>query len=150
MLEDYAPYCEVARWLTKNGIEPGPYCRSKKWTGAMVRRLTHNAILKGERHRNKRVTIRINKTGRPKSIPAPPELLLVRKVPHLAFFEADRWDRLIDNWTNETKSIVVPKRQKMTLDLVSRKSKPVGLANTYDVEFAVVYLFTEVMVEKIE
>ena len=95
MLEDGARYSEVARWLIANKVPTGPYCRSKKWTGAMVKRLTYNPIIKGERHRNKRYSKRTNKTGRPKSVKAPPEMLLVRPAPHLAFVEPERWDRLI-------------------------------------------------------
>ena len=101
MLEADATFSEVARWLNKNNVPVDPpnrkkrKDRSKKWTCAMVKRLTYNPILKGERHRNKRMAIRINKTGRPKLIDAPPEELLIRKVPHLAFVEPDRWDRLI-------------------------------------------------------
>lgn len=95
MLENGAAYSEVARWLIANNVPTGPYCTTEKWTGAMVKRLTYNPILKGERHRNKRISVRINKTGRPKSVLAPPDTLLVRQAPHLAFVEPERWDRLI-------------------------------------------------------
>ena len=101
MLEAGATYAEVARWLNKSGVPVDPpkrkkrKGRSKKWTVAMVKRLTYNPILKGERHRNKKISDRVNKTGRPKSVDAPPEELLIRKVPHLKYIEPDRWDRLI-------------------------------------------------------
>ena len=94
MLEAGATYAEVVRWLKSENIPTGPYCTSKKWSGAMVKRLTYNPILKGERLRNKRMVDR-GHNGRPKCIDAPPEELLVRMVPHLAFVEPDRWDRLI-------------------------------------------------------
>ena len=96
-----ATYAEVARWLNKSGVPVDPpkrkkrKGRSKKWTVAMVKRLTYNPILKGERLRNKRISDRVNKTGRPKLIDAPPEELLIRKVPHLKYIEPERWDRLI-------------------------------------------------------
>ena len=94
MLEDGATYAEVARWLESENIQTGPYCTSKKWTVAMVKRLTYNPILKGERHRNKK-KVRRMQNGRPKCVDAPPEELLIRQVPHLAFVEPERWDRLI-------------------------------------------------------
>ena len=94
MLEDGATYAEVARWLESENIPTGPYCTSRKWTVAMVKRLTYNPILKGERHRNKK-KVRRKQNGRPKCVDAPPEELLIRQVPHLAFVEPERWDRLI-------------------------------------------------------
>ena len=94
MLEDGATYAEVARWLESENVPTGQYCTTEKWSGAMVKRLTYNPILKGERLRNKRMVDR-GHNGRPKCIDAPPEELLVRMVPHLAFVEPDRWDRLI-------------------------------------------------------
>ena len=94
MLETGATYAEVVRWLESKNIPTGPYCTSEKWTGAMVKRLTYNPILKGERERNNKM-VRRKYNGRPECINAPAEELLIRKVPHLAFFEPDRWDRLI-------------------------------------------------------
>ena len=94
MLEAGATYAEVVRWLESKNIPTGPYCTSEKWTGAMVKRLTYNPILKGERERNNKM-VRRKYNGRPECINAPAEELLIRKVPHLAFFEPDRWDRLI-------------------------------------------------------
>lgn len=95
MLENGANYCEVADWLNDCGTPLGKHCRSDKWTGPMVKRLTFNPILKGERRRNDHVTIRVNKTGRSKTIPAPESEKLSKVVPHLAFIETDRYDRLI-------------------------------------------------------
>lgn len=118
MLEAGAKYSEVARWLNKNSVPVDPPKRKKrknrceKWTGATVKRLTYNPLLKGERHRNKRITTRINKTGRPKLIDAPPEELLIRKVPHLAFVESDRWDRLIRELDRRNKKYQRSKEKK--------------------------------------
>jgi DNA invertase Pin-like site-specific DNA recombinase len=94
-LEDGHSYSQVANWLNANSIPTGRYCRLKKWNGAMLKRIVFNPILKGERVRNRRVTVRINRTGRPRTIPAPVEHHLSRTVPHLKFIEAERYDRLI-------------------------------------------------------
>ncbi len=88
-------YREVADWLNDEGIPTGKLCKLEKWDGPMVRRYTFNTLLKGERRRNDRVTIRVNKTGRPKTVPAPEEHRLVRQCPHLAFIEPERYDRVI-------------------------------------------------------
>ncbi|MDQ3329813.1 MAG: recombinase family protein [Planctomycetota bacterium] len=88
-LEDGATYAEVADRLNANGISTGPYHRSPRWTGTMVRAVTLNPILKGVRYRNKRVSKR-NRSGRRKSVKAPPEMLLERECPHLAHIEPER------------------------------------------------------------
>jgi len=95
-LENGASYSEVADWLNEIGKSVGPGSRrSKSWTGRMVRRVTFNPILKGERRRNERMSKRVNKTGRRKSIVAPPEERLSRQCAHLAFIEPNRYDRVI-------------------------------------------------------
>jgi len=95
MLEEGENYRAVADYLNDNNIPTGPYCRSDTWTGRMVQRITFNEILKGERFRNKRVADRVNKTGRSKTKKAPPGHKLTRMVPHLAFIEPERYDRVI-------------------------------------------------------
>lgn len=94
-LEDGATYAEIADWLNANGIPTGPYHRSARWTGRMVRAVTLNTLLKGLRYRNKRRSKRINSTGQHKSIKAPPEMLLERDCPHLAHIEPERYDRVL-------------------------------------------------------
>jgi site-specific DNA recombinase len=94
-LEEGASYAEVADWLNSEGISLGPYCRLQKWDGRMVARVTHNPILKGVRVRNDRLSKRINRTGRRKSVKAPPEERLERECSHLAFIEPARYDRVI-------------------------------------------------------
>ncbi len=94
MLDAGAPYSEVADWLNAQGIRPGPSARKSTWDVALVRETTMNPILKGIRVRNKRISVRVNRTGRHKSVLAPPEELLVRPVPHLAFFDAEYYDRV--------------------------------------------------------
>ena len=95
LLENGASYSEVADWLNDTKVELPPHARSKKWTCSLVTQLIHNPILKGLRIRNRKISKRINKTGRHKSVAAPPEELLERHCPHLAFIEPARYDLLI-------------------------------------------------------
>jgi DNA invertase Pin-like site-specific DNA recombinase len=94
-LEDGATYSEVADWLNEQGIKPGEHARSKRWTCSLVTQLIHNPILKGVRVRNRKMSKRVNATGRRKSVPAPAADRLERTAPHLAFIEPERYDRLI-------------------------------------------------------
>jgi DNA invertase Pin-like site-specific DNA recombinase len=94
-LEERASYAEVADWLNEQGVKPGSWARTRRWTRGLVTQLIHNSILKGIRVRNKKMAKRVNQTGRRKSIPAPLSERLERPVPHLAFIEANRYDRLI-------------------------------------------------------
>lgn len=94
-LEEKQTYAEIADWLNALGIPVGPYARSTRWTPELVAKVTHNPILKGERRRNVRMVDRINKSGRKKSIKAPPAELLIRHCPHLAFFEPAYYDGII-------------------------------------------------------
>jgi hypothetical protein len=94
-LEDGATYAEVADWLNANEVSTGPYQRSARWTGSMVGAVTRNPILKGVRYRNKRVSRRVNSSGRRKSIKAPPEMLLERDCRHLAHIDPERYDRVL-------------------------------------------------------
>jgi site-specific DNA recombinase len=94
-LEGGATYSEIADWLNSCGVALGPYSRQKSWSCAMVARVTHNPILKGLRVRNKMMSRRVNKTGRHRSVKAPPEHRLERVVPHLAFFVSQYYDRIV-------------------------------------------------------
>jgi DNA invertase Pin-like site-specific DNA recombinase len=94
-LEQGATFAEVADWLNAIGFPTGPYHRNKVWDGRMVARVTHNPILKGVRVRNERMSQRVNRTGRRKSIKAPEMERLERACPHLAFIEPERYDRVI-------------------------------------------------------
>jgi site-specific DNA recombinase len=94
-LEEGARYCEVADRLNSIGVPVGPYCRGNRcWTGAMVKRLTFNPILKGVRLRNVKESKRINETGHRRAVNAEPHLLLTRQCPHLAFIDPERYDRV--------------------------------------------------------
>lgn len=94
-LEAGQSYQTVADWLNDNNVPTGNYAGSDKWDGRMVQRVTFNSILKGVRTRNDRIAVRVNKTGRSKSRKAPPGHKLSRVVPHLAFIEPERYDRVI-------------------------------------------------------
>jgi DNA invertase Pin-like site-specific DNA recombinase len=95
MLEEGATYAEVADWLNSLSIKPGKYSTNTRWDGAMVGRITHNTVLKGLRQFNRTVRKRINKTGRRRAVKADPVALTERVVPHLAFIEPSRYDRVI-------------------------------------------------------
>ncbi len=94
-LDNGATYSDIADWLNATGVPLGPYCRRQNWDCRIVGRLTHNWLLKGVRFRNKRKSNRNNETGRYKSEKADPSELVVRPVPHLAFFEAAYYDRVV-------------------------------------------------------
>lgn len=94
-LEDGAGYSEVADWLNARGVRPGPAARAPRWTCSLVSQLVHNPILKGVRVRNRKMSKRVNQTGRRKAVPAPASERLERHCPHLAFIEPARYDRLI-------------------------------------------------------
>ncbi len=61
----------------------------------MVGRITQNPILKGIRQRNRKEAKRLNRTGKHTSVDAHPEDLLERDCPHLAFFDAAYYDRVV-------------------------------------------------------
>lgn len=94
-LEAGATYAEAADWLNAQGVPTGEWAANPKWDGRMVGRLVHNPILKGVRVRNVKVTRRVNKSGRRRSVAAPPGERLERSVSHLAFVDAARYDRLV-------------------------------------------------------
>jgi DNA invertase Pin-like site-specific DNA recombinase len=94
-LDNGATYAEVADWLNGLGIPTGPHCRKQRWDGPMVSRVTHNPLLKGLRVRNAKISRRVNKTGRRRSVQAPPEERLERHCPRLAFFEPAYYDRVV-------------------------------------------------------
>lgn len=95
ILEQGGTFVEVAAFLNREGVPLGPYIRLKRWTGSMVARVTRNPILKGLRQRNRMMSKRINRTGERRPVKAPPEELLERECPHLAFIEPERYDRVI-------------------------------------------------------
>lgn len=110
LLEDGASFAEVADWLNKNNVPVGPYARKKEWDGPMLAKVVRNPLLKGTRVRNKKVSKRNNKTGDRRSVDAPPEELLERNCPHLAFIEPERYDRVLRNVNARTKKFGRKKR----------------------------------------
>lgn len=94
-LEEGQSYAEISDWLNANNIPVGPHARSDKWTPELVAQVTHNPILKGERRRNVRMSDRVNRSGRRKSVKAPASELLTRYCPHLAFFPPAYYDGVI-------------------------------------------------------
>ncbi|QDT63584.1 recombinase family protein [Calycomorphotria hydatis] len=95
MLEQGASFAEVADWLNDNSVPVGRWVKKTKWDGSLVGQVTRNEILKGDRIRNRRKSVRINKTGRRKSVNAPAEERLIRHCPHLVIIDPARWDRVI-------------------------------------------------------
>lgn len=94
--EDQASYAEIADWLNANSVATGPFCRSDSWDGPMVGRYTHHIMLKGYRFRNRRKTRR-NSKGKYVSEKASDDDLILRHVPHLAFFEEEYYDRVVSD-----------------------------------------------------
>ena len=105
LLEEGASYCEVADWLTEwlaeRGIPLPPTVRSGTVNGAYIRNTTFNPVLKGVREHNRRMSKRVNATGRPKQIKAPSDKLLQRPCPHLAVVDAARYELLIAKLTED-------------------------------------------------
>lgn len=95
MLEAGASYAEVADYLNAERVPTGRWARGDQWDGRMVARITHNPILKGFRRRNERMSQRVNKTGRRRSVKAPTDQRLMRHAPHLQFIDPVRYDRMI-------------------------------------------------------
>lgn len=94
--EDAASFAEVARWLRAQGVRfptrtAGVYADPD---GKSVARHTFSAILKGVRERNRRKSKRVG-SGKYVSVKADPGDLLLRPVPHLAFFEEAYFDRVV-------------------------------------------------------
>jgi len=94
-LDNGNSYSEIADWLNSINVPTGQYTRQAKWDCHIVTRTTHNLILKGWRFRDKRKTKRNNETGRYISEKAEAKDLLLRHVPHLAFFDEAYYDRVI-------------------------------------------------------
>lgn len=95
--QDEATYEEIARWLCSEGVRFPTRRRGQTRApdAKSVARHTRNPMLKGIRERNRRKSRRINKTGEYKSEKAPPEDLLIRQMPQLAFFDKAYFDRVV-------------------------------------------------------
>lgn len=94
-LEAGASFSEVARWLNDNKIPKGTRGEGRDWDAGDVAYFVRNPVLKGKRVRNRKISKRINKTGAHRSVAAPVSECLYHLVPHLAFVDEDRYDRLV-------------------------------------------------------
>ncbi|MCG6156321.1 recombinase family protein [Rubinisphaera margarita] len=94
-LERGETFARIADWLNEIRFPLGPYRNKTQWTGTLVGQVTRNPLLKGVRVHNVRKMKRINKTGRRKSVRAPEHERLSRDVPHLAFIDPERYDRVL-------------------------------------------------------
>ena len=99
MLEGDASFSEVGDWMNQTGVPMGKWNRNTVWDCRMVGRLVQNPIIKGLRRRNEVVSKRVNKSGKRKAVKAPASERLSREVPHLAFIEPARFDRLMAKLT---------------------------------------------------
>jgi DNA invertase Pin-like site-specific DNA recombinase len=94
--EDGTSFSAIADWLNSKDVPVGGSCwKKEKWDCQLVGKTTRNPLLKGVRVHNERQSRRINATGKYKSEKAPSDRRLVREVPHLAFFEAAYYDRVV-------------------------------------------------------
>ncbi len=94
MLEAGSGYSEVADWLNEIGFPVGGQSKQKKWDCRLVTTRFLHPRLKGIDEWNNHKSVRHNKSGNRRSVPAPESELLTRECPHLAFVDADRFDRL--------------------------------------------------------
>ncbi len=94
MLEDGRSYSDVADMLNNRSFPVGKGRRTGRWNGVHVKEHFLNPRLKGKDVWNKRHTVRVNKTGRRKSVPSAPEDRVTRDCPHLAFISEARFDAL--------------------------------------------------------
>jgi DNA invertase Pin-like site-specific DNA recombinase len=94
-LEEGATFAEISDWLKAENVPLSGGTRAKRWTSSLVSEITYNPILKGLRVRNKKISVRVNETGRRRTQKAPPEERLERRCPWLAFIEPDRYDKVV-------------------------------------------------------
>ncbi|WP_010583092.1 recombinase family protein [Schlesneria paludicola] len=94
-LEDGGSYAAVADWLNSQNIPTGPACRTRQWNGTLLGKFVKNDLLVGMRYHNREKSKRINKSGKRACIPAPPEELLERHCPHLAFLDVAYRDHVL-------------------------------------------------------
>jgi hypothetical protein len=83
----------VADLLNRRGVPVGKYSRSTSWTGAMVRRITRNPLLKGMPGRGFKHTIKHHETGRRIAVPNP-QGPLFRDCPHLIHVDPALFDEV--------------------------------------------------------
>ncbi|QDV55343.1 recombinase family protein [Rosistilla oblonga] len=94
-LERGESFAGIATWLNAIQFPLGMSVKKSKWDGTLVGQTTRNPILMGLREHNRRTAVRVNRTGRRRSVPAPSELRLQRKCPRLAFIVPERFARVM-------------------------------------------------------
>lgn len=86
-------YEQVCDWLEDEGVPPGPYVTSGKWSGYLVKNLLKDRILSGRRQFRKEVSKFIYGTGAHEARANPkPEL---QEWPELAHFTVEEHDELL-------------------------------------------------------
>jgi DNA invertase Pin-like site-specific DNA recombinase len=119
-LEQGQYYSDIADWFNCENVPLSEGSRSTRWTHQLVRYQIMNPMFKGLREYNRKMSKRINESGRRVSVKAPPEELLQREVPHLAIVDPDRYDRLIAMLTERNAKYAVANRGQKD----PRKDKP--------------------------
>ena len=120
LLNTGASYSEVADWLNSKNVPTSSHARSKKWTCALLSALIHNPIIAGKRIRNRKISKRVNKTGKHISVLADPSMTLYREVPHLAFIDWEQWKNLVKKLDQKN----APFRRKGKNGVDTRKGVP--------------------------
>jgi len=115
-------FFEIAHWL--NEIKAPRQGRTHHWTGYNVRILIFNPLLKGERVLNRTRNQRINKTGRRKRVRTEESEQLFRPCPHLAFIDAERYDRVIALLREKYKHFYFPNGKPGNQDFTKRTIFP--------------------------
>jgi hypothetical protein len=98
-LENGQTFSDIADWLNSigapTGCKRGDKQAKTKYDCQLVGQRTRNVALKGVRVQNNRMSVRVNKTGRRKTVKAPPELRQERFCPRLVFIKPERYDRVL-------------------------------------------------------
>jgi hypothetical protein len=89
LLRDTLNYSTVADYLNDVGFALGPYTRSEKWDGRMVRRYFANPLLGGKPGRGYRVSVKHHETGVRMSVANTESEPILLDYPHLAHVDFD-------------------------------------------------------------
>ncbi len=82
-------YVQIAAWLNDEGVVPGPYVKSGRWTDRVVKGLLWDPILSGQRRFRITLSKMLYKTGKPirNANPAAPETAEYPQLAHLTVEE---------------------------------------------------------------
>jgi hypothetical protein len=91
-------YVAIAEWLTSEGIPPGPYVTTERWSDKLVRELLRDPILSGTRTLDDVIGKPIYKTGKTRRRPNPagPETEHVLELAHMSQEEQQELWRVMD------------------------------------------------------